>query len=287
MTLTPMLDTEVDTQTRVRDLPTIKMMAGITPSVAISVVLALVVALWEITTRLGWVDPVIASTPVGVARAIPDILTTSEGLSALKITGEEIFFAFCVGVGSGFAVGILLGVSRVLRQAYLPLIVFLMSTPKVVFLPLFMLSMGITQKSAVAFGAFEAFFYVVVNVVGGVDLVDPRHLEVARAFRASRLKTLVGIILPSALPGVFAALWYGIKHAFLGVLISELWASQGGVGTLIKVYSNRLDTAHVLAIILIISFVAIVAGTLWSRLENRLGRWRTTRFGADAVTVMG
>ena len=241
-------------------------------------------AAWEIVTQLDWVDPVIVSTPHDVARAIPDILSSDEGQSALKITGREILLAFGMGVGAGLVAGILLGLSEQLRKAYLPFVTFLLSTPKVVFLPLFLLTLGITEIYAAAFGAFEAFFYVTVNVVGGVELVDPRHLRVAHAFRAGRLRTVVDVVFPTALPGIFTALWYGIKHAFLGVLIAELWASQGGVGTLIKIYADRLDTAHVLGMILIISFVAIVAGTLWSRAETRLSRWRGTQGGtADVV----
>ncbi|MDR0360467.1 MAG: ABC transporter permease subunit [bacterium] len=247
--------------------------------------LAVILAGWEIVTALGWADPLIVSTPQAVARAIPDILGSQAGQQALAITGSEIIDAFVMAVGAGLIAGTILGLSRQLRQAYLPVITFLMSTPKVVFLPLFMLSLGVSSISAAAFGAFEAFFYVTVNVVGGVELVDPRHLRVARAFRAGPLRTFANVVFPTALPGICTALWYGIKHAFLGCLISELWASHAGVGTLIKAYSDQLDTAHVLAIIVIISFVAILAGSLWSRAEARLSRWRRTQAGADAVVA--
>lgn len=247
--------------------------------------LAVIVAAWEIVTRFGWADPLVVSTPQAVARAIPDILGSQAGQEALSVTGSEIIDAFVMAVGAGLLAGTVLGLSSQLRQAYLPVITFLMSTPKVVFLPLFMLSLGVSSLSAAAFGAFEAFFYVTVNVVGGVELVDPRHLRIARAFRAGPLRTFGNVVFPTALPGICAALWYGIKHAFLGCLISELWASHSGVGTLIKAYSDRLDTAHVLGMIVIVSFVAILAGSLWSRAEARLSRWRRTQSGADAVVA--
>jgi ABC-type nitrate/sulfonate/bicarbonate transport system permease component len=253
---------------------------------AIFGVLVLAIVLWEIATRTGLVDPVVASTPLDVMRAVPDVLTSSQGVQALQITGSEILAAFIFGTGSGFIAGITLGVSKVLREAYLPFITFLMSTPKVVLLPLFMLGFGITQTSAAAFGAFEAFFYVTASVVGGVGLVDERHLKVARAYRSGPWRALTSVILPSALPGIFAALWYGIKHALLGVLISELWASQGGVGSLIRIYADRLDSAHVIALIGIISVIAILGGTLWARVEARLSRWRNTQLGNSGLVAM-
>lgn len=253
---------------------------------AVAGAVTLAIVLWEITTRTGLVDPVVVSTPLDVARAVPDILTSSKGLRALQITGSEIVVAFIIGMGSGLIAGIVLGVSKTLREAYLPFITFLMSTPKVVLLPLFMLGFGITQTSAAAFGAFEAFFYVTASVVGGVGLVEERHLKVAHAFRAGPWRSLANVILPSAMPGIFAALWYGIKHAFLGVLISELWASQGGVGSLIRNYADRLDSAHVIALIGVVSFIAILVGTLWARLEARLSRWRSTQPGNSGLVAM-
>lgn len=66
-----------------------------------------------------------------------------------------------------------------------------------------------------------------VNVVGGVDLVEPKHRRVAHAFGASRWATFRGGIAPAALPGIFAALWYGIKQAFLGVLWTRVETRLG------------------------------------------------------------
>jgi len=249
-------------------------------------VLALTVVLWEIAILTGLADPLVISSPLAVARAVSDILTSRQGAEALQITGSEIFAAFIFGTGLGLIAGVILGVSKLLREAYLPFITFCMSTPKVVLLPLFMLVFGLTKTSAAAFGAFEAFFYVTASVVGGVGLVEERHLKVALAFRSGPWRALTAVILPSALPGIFAALWYGIKHAFLGVLISELWASQGGVGSLIRTYADRLDSAHVIALIGIISVIIIIGGALWASLEARLTRWRNTHASMLAVADM-
>ena len=92
------------------------------------------------------------------------------------------------------------------------------------------------------------------------------------------------MILPAALPGICAAFWYGIKHAFRGVMIAQLWASDGGIGPLIRTYSAALRTDYVLAIVLLITIIAIVAGALWTRAETRLNRWRST--GAATVATI-
>lgn len=241
-------------------------------------VLAVLVA-WDLVARIGLVDPLFLPGPLAVVGAFGELAGDQAAIEAFRLTGLAIVVAFVVGTVSGGVVAAVLGASRTLRRAFLSPLLFVLSTPKSIFLPIFILAFGISGTSAAAFGAFEAFFYVVVNVLGGIELVEERHLRVARAFRASLLHRYLDVIGPAALPGIFAALWYGVKHAFLGVMIAQLWASRGGIGDLIKAYSTNLRTGNVLAIVLVITIVAILAGSLWTRVETRLNRWRGSGAG--------
>jgi ABC-type nitrate/sulfonate/bicarbonate transport system permease component len=250
-----------------------------------SAILAGVIALWDVTVRLGLLDERFMPLPGDVALAVVELLGDAEARQAFAATGGQILTAFVIGTSAGMAVAVLFGASELLRRAYLSPLVFILSTPKSIFLPIFILIFGISGSSAAAFGAFEAFFYVVVNVLGGLGLVQDRHLRVARAYKASRFHRYVDVIGPSALPGVFAALWYGIKHAFLGVMIAQLWASRGGIGDLIRTYSATLKTEYVMAIVLLITVVAVVAGSLWTKLEERLNRWRAAGVGSVVGAV--
>lgn len=244
-----------------------------------------VLVVWDLVVRLGVVNETFLSGPLSVVRAMGNMLGDEKAQSAFANTGRSILIAFVVGTGAGIVVAAFLGASAFLRRTYLIPLVFVLSTPKSIFLPMFILAFGIGGTSAAAFGAFEAFFYVVVNVLGGIDLVEGRHLTVARAFGASRMHRYLDVIAPSALPGLFAALWFGVKHAFLGVLIAQLWASRGGIGDLIRTYSATLQSDYVLAVVLIITLVAVFAGTLWGRLEVRLTRWRGTTTGNTVATT--
>jgi NitT/TauT family transport system permease protein len=249
--------------------------------------LAIVVAvtIWDLVVRFGLVDPLFLSPPGVVARAMVDLFQQPGVLTAFGVTGQAILVAFVIGTSAGIVVACVLGASAIVRDAYLAPVSFLLSTPKSIFLPVFTLMFGISASSAAAFGAFEAFFYVVVNVLGGLGLVEDRHLRVARAFGASRVHIYRDVILPSALPGIFAALWYGIKHAFLGVMIAQLWASQGGIGGLIRTYSATLQTDYVLAIVLVITIVAVAAGALWTQVEVSMRKWRGAGHGASTVAL--
>ncbi len=235
-----------------------------------------VLALWQGLVAIGVVDPLLTSDPLSIGRTIGWLVSDQNVHSHLAITGRSILLAFLFGSLLGFVIGCGLGLSRIFRAAFYGPFLFLMSTPKVIFTPFFLLVFGIGPKAAVAFGAYETLFYVAVNVIGGLDLVEDRHLKVAQAFRAGPLARMRCVILPAASPGLFAALWMGLRHAFGGVLIMELIVSSGGVGTLVRQLTNNIETDKTMTLILFISVMAILAGTSWNAIEKRVTRWRST-----------
>lgn len=248
-------------------------------------VMAAALIAWDVLTRFGLIDSHFVSSPLAVGEAFIEMLGSPEVLSALGSTGGNILMAFVIGTTAGVIVGTVMGLSKTLWQAYSTPLLFLMSTPKSIFLPIFILLCGIGSTSAVVFGAFEAAVFVTINVAAGMALVDARHMKVARAFKASWGQTILNVVLPSALPGIFTALWFGIRHAFIGVLIAELWASSDGVGGLIRVYAEQLHTDKTLALMLAVTILAVIAGTIWNHLETRLTKWRQASAAGAATTT--
>lgn len=229
---------------------------------------------WELISRLEIVNPVFLPAPTQIIAAGVDIIDDPRVADAFRVTGGEILGGFLIAVSAGLTVGILLGLVHTLRDAFLGPILFMLSTPKSIFLPIFLLLFGLGTTSKVAFGAFSAFFYVVTNVVGGVGLLLDRHRVLAHAFQAPLRHYLTDIVVPSALPGIFTGLWFGLRQTMVGVLIAELFASSAGIGFLIKIYTNQFRADRTLAVVLMLSLLAIFAGTMWSRVEVRLERWR-------------
>jgi ABC-type nitrate/sulfonate/bicarbonate transport system permease component len=240
--------------------------------------------LWELVAATGLVDPEFISSPTRAVGALGELSGDEQAWRGVAQTGREVLLAFVIGTSAGFLAGLGIGTSQILHRAYLAPVMFLLSTPKVVFLPVFVLFFGLDELTAALFGAFQAFFYVVVNTVAGVDLVEPRHLTVARSFRAGRWQRLVTVIGPAAMPGIFTALWYGLRNSFIGVLVAEVWISQVGIGRLVRIYANNFDTDKIMATVLVVTVVLIAAGSAWNVLEARLTRWRGAALG---TTVPG
>lgn len=251
-----------------------------TSGLLLTLIMTLIVLSWELLSRLQVVDPAFVSRPSAIVAAIPDVAADARVRAALAETGWAMFRAFLLGTTVGIVCGYLMGTIRILRDAFYGPALFLLSVPKSIFIPVFLVFFGINIQTAVYYGAFSSFAYVLVNVVGGFDLIEERHLDVARAYGASTRHRILDVILPASLPGVFTGIWYGLKNGLQGVLIMELFISVGGLGEIIKFYTNGLRVDRVFALVIGVSFVAVLAGSVWSRIEVSLSRWRPQATGA-------
>lgn len=247
---------------------------GASPMLVRTLLILVGLLVWETVSRTELVNPVFLPPPTAIVAAGAGIIGDPQVAAAFRITGLEVGVAFVIAVTTGMCAGMLLGLVKLLRDAFLGPLLFMLSTPKSIFLPLFLLFFGLGTTAKIAFGAFSAFFYVTTNVVGGVGLLRDHHKRLARAFQAPLSHYLRDMVIPSALPGIFTALWFGLRQTIIGVLIAELFASDGGIGYLIKIYTNQFRTDRTLAVVFLLSLLAILGGSLWDRLERRLQRWR-------------
>jgi ABC-type nitrate/sulfonate/bicarbonate transport system permease component len=239
--------------------------------------------IWEVVSRTELIDPAFISRPSAIAAGLPELAGSDRVRGALATTATAMGLAFVYGTALGLVLGYALGASRLLRDAFYGPALFLLSVPKSIFIPIFLVFFGINTRTAIYYGAFSSFIYVLVNVVGGFDLIEDRHLQIARAYGASFRHRLMDVILPASLPGVFTGIWYGLKSALQGVLILELFISVGGLGAVITFHTNALRVDLVFGLILGISVTAILLGSAWSRVEQALSKWRP-RSDVAAVT---
>lgn len=242
--------------------------------IIIGVCLTGILIAWEALSRLGIVEAQYVSRPTDIAAAVPDLVRDPRLRSAAATTGITMLKATAYGVVLGTVLGYLLGTVRLLRDAFFGSALFLLSVPKSIFIPIFLVTFGVNTQTAVYYGAYSAVVYVLVNVVGGIDLIQPEHTKIAYAYNARLRHRIMDLILPASAPGVFAGVWYGIKNGLQGVLILEFFVSVGGLGSIITSYTNARRPDRVFAVILGISLCAIALGSMWSKLERSLGRWR-------------
>ncbi len=233
---------------------------------------------WELTTRIGVVDPFFFGMPSGVLKRMYTWLTDGTALGPLwvqvAVTMEETVLGFLVGTVLGIIAGVLLGRNRLLSDVFAPFIKAANSIPRVVLGALFAISLGLDLRSKVATAAVLVFFVVFFNAFQGVREVDRNLIANARILGANSRRLTTEVVIPSALSWIIASLHISFGLALIGAVVGELWGATQGVGELIYNAEHNFDANGVFAGMALLAAVALVAEALITALENRLIRWR-------------
>jgi NitT/TauT family transport system permease protein len=233
---------------------------------------------WEISTRIGIVDPFFWGKPSGIANQIWIWITegTAQGplWEQIATTMEETVLGFLIGVALGVVFGILLGRNRFLADILSPYIKAANSIPRVVLGSIFVIAFGLGMQSKVALAVVLVFFIVFFNAFQGVREVDKNLLANARILGADRRRVTTEVIIPSALSWIMASLHVSFGFALVGAVVGEYLGAIKGVGLMIVVAQNTFNSNGVFAAIVILATVALVAESIVTAIENRLVKWR-------------
>jgi NitT/TauT family transport system permease protein/taurine transport system permease protein len=236
------------------------------------VITAVSLAAWEAVVRSGLVSQIILAAPSAIVAAA----ATDGGvfLTAFATTVGEIVAAIIIAWTLGIVVGVVAGSSRALAAATAPVLSSIFAIPLIILYPLLMAWLGIGPMSKVVFGVLSGFFPIALNTIDGVRAIEPRYLAFAHSIGATTLQTYTRIIFPLALPAMVSGLRVGTGLLVIGVIVTEMLASLGGVGFLISYPRTLFNTGHVyfgIALALMMA-VAVNVGLTW--LDRRVGRWR-------------
>ncbi len=175
------------------------------------------------------------------------------------VTIAEVLAGFILGSLLGAVVGYLLGMSPVAEFALSPYILALQIAPKVAFAPLFILWMGFTVYPKILVAILIVFFPVMVNVLTAVRTVDPDLVNLARAFKATRVQIFWKIEFPTSMPPMFAGLRIGATLAVVGVVVGELVGGNAGLGYLLSFGEGQANTPMVFVSIVMLTVVGGIA----------------------------
>ncbi|HEY0583620.1 MAG TPA: ABC transporter permease [Chloroflexota bacterium] len=244
--------------------------------------LVVFLGLWEIATRVGWINALLLASPSAIAGSAWSLFITKGDIwHHLGVSAQELLLGFVVAVVVGIPLGVLMGRNRLLRQAIEPYVMALYSTPQVAFFPLLILLLGFTVQSKAALVFLGAVFPIMINTTAGVIGTDPRMIEMARAFTATDSAVFWKVILPAALPTISTGLRLAVGRALIMVFVAELVSSTEGIGYVITRAGATFDTPRLFAGVLVFTIVGVLLGWGTQVLERRLLPW--LRFRDDVA----
>src|SRR5215467_7064001 len=229
--------------------------------------IVLLLAVWEALPRLVTLSAgtkLFFTTPSHVVGTLWEMFATGSIWSPLGVSAG----AFALGLGIAIVVALPLG-------ALLdPFITAFNATPRLVFLPLVMLWLGLGLWSKVVIVFIGALFPLLINTYEGVRNADKLLINVVRSFGADEWAIARLVIVPNALPYIVVGLRLAIGRAVLGVVVAEFFGSAEGLGVVMVRAASSYHVDVVFAGLIVFAALSLVMTAMVKLVEDRLQRWR-------------
>ena len=233
--------------------------------------LASALALWQIVGMN--TDPVLFTTPSKVAVAAVDMVWSGELWQALWPSLIVLGIGLSLAIVFGITVGLLLARYHILDVGLMVYITFLYSIPSVALVPLIVLWAGYETTAKVIILFLFAFFPMVINTYQGVKAVDPKLLEVGRAFRCSERQLWGNIVLPASLPFIVTGIRLAVGRGMIGMVLADLYTAISGIGYLIVRTAGVLEVDRMFVPIVTLGLLGVTLTAILRSVEKYVAPW--------------
>jgi ABC-type nitrate/sulfonate/bicarbonate transport system permease component len=220
------------------------------------------------------VNPVLIPTPLEVAESASDLARQGVLQQHVRVSLIRVVEGFGLAASAALALGILSGMSTLIRFITEPIIEFLRPIPPLAFLPMFLVWFGLGESSKVAFIAYTTFFPMFVTIAVGVMQVDLVLLRAAASLGATRWQIIRHVVLPSAVSGIVVGLRVGFSLAIFVIVGAEFMGADSGLGYMIVEGRDFFLPAQIFVGALVLGLLGFLVNTLLQWVEHRLLRGR-------------
>ena len=239
--------------------------------------IAFLIAIWQCVPYLITLPRGLAlffTTPSSIAATFYRLLMEGEIQEHFYVSAAAFLFGLGIAIAVGLPLGIVMGRSRMLDALLDPYVTSLNATPRLVWLPLFILWFGIGIWSKVMIVFVGAVFPLLINTYAGVKNVDRVLVNVVRSFGANEWQVMKVVVLPNSLPYIIVGLRLAIGRAILGVVVGEFFGSSRGLGFMIASAASNYKVDVVFVGTAIFMALSLILTLSVKKLESRLARWR-------------
>ena len=223
------------------------------------VIVVFLLLLWILSSAFAWVEPFFWPTINGtITRANQLVSAGFRGTELIEHIGISVYrvlsgilYGTLVGVPLGFAMGL----SSTARGLLDPIVEFMRPIPPLALIPLIILWFGIDETAKIFLLFLASLFIMIIAARSGVSSVRISKVHAAYSLGASKLQVMRHVILPNALPEIFTGLRTSMGVCWGTVVAAELVAADKGVGSMIMIAKNFLQTDTVVIGIIIIGAI--------------------------------
>lgn len=173
----------------------------------------------------------------------------------------------------GILFGILIGWNRTARAILGSIFEVIRPIPPIAWIPLIIMWFGIGETAKVLIVFIGTFVPLVINTSTGIRMVDPINVDVGKVFGGSPLQIVTQIVVPTALPSIFAGIRTSVSSGWTTVLAAEMLGATAGLGSMVTKGWNGGDMALVLVAVITIAIVGYILSTVLQKLEEVVCPW--------------
>ncbi len=237
----------------------------------VGITLIVLVVIWEIACRAFQVPSYLVPAPSAIAEKLYE--KRDLYLGHTWVTLYETLAGFALAVVIGVVAAALIVVVPSVRDVVMPLLLIAQIVPKVAIAPILLIWFGYGLLPKVIIAFLVAFFPIVVNVASGLAAVERELLDLGRSLEATRWQIFWKFRMPTALPELFSGMKIAITLAVIGAVIGEFVGGNRGLGYLILVANQDLDTPLAFAALLVLSVAGILLYGMIELAERLLIPW--------------
>ncbi|WP_337188807.1 ABC transporter permease [Phenylobacterium sp.] len=237
---------------------------------------ALLLAAWEIACRALQVPGYFLPAPSAVAVALAENLPTLAAAAGRTLSTAVLALVIASGVAVGLAV--VTALSPLLDKAIRPLASVVQVTPVVAIAPLLLIWAGLDHpgRALVTLAVLVAFFPIFSGAVAGLRSADPDLERLFRLYGASRWQTVRRLRLPASVPFLLEGHKVGAGLALIGAVVAEFAAGSGkvqGLAWQMLDAGNKLQTDRMIAALVVLGVMGVALHAALEALERAGLRW--------------
>jgi ABC-type nitrate/sulfonate/bicarbonate transport system permease component len=235
-----------------------------------------VLAGWELAVLAANLNPIYLPRPTRIVVALVDMFHTGALSVDLAATLGRIFGGFAIALVVGTLLGVWMATSERVNAIADNFIAALYPLPKVTLIPLLIIWLGTGGPFMLTISCLGAIFPIVINTVLGIRQCDPGLILAARDLGANERQIVRKVLIPSAIPSIFAGMRLGLGVSIILVVAAEMVVGKVGLGARLYLAGQILQTEQVFAVLIVLAILGIVVTKVQDAIDVWLGRWRTT-----------
>ena len=231
-------------------------------------------ALWQVLADQRVISPVFFPSPSRTLGELWRQIVDGTIWAPLAATALRMFYGWGLASLLGVILGAVIGSSRTARDYLAPLLEFMRPLPASAVIPVAILLLGLSNEMAVSVIAFGAIWPVLLASVHGFASIEPQLLELAAALRLSRLQLLAKVSIPGAMPDILAGARVSLAIALILAVVTEMQASQPGLGHNILLAQRSLRSPELYAGVVVLGLMGFAINHALLAVEAQVLRWR-------------